>query len=403
MRAKACTDMHRHGAEKHNTPKGKPMSLKYFLMALFALVLANLSHAKSVEDLSIGEVFTIESKETKETITYYVSLPDDYHGSKAQYPTIFVLDGDYNQSHSVGSHEVLVRTGYMPPAIIIGIVSEDRTYHFTPTTSEQYPSAGGAEKFTRFISNELIPRLKEQYRMNGHQTIVGHSFGGLFATHSLIHHPDLFDSYIIIAPALWWDGELMLKQVKGATPETFAQKRIFFGIGMDDGYGMKQEMGRFIEAISKVSDQSIEQRHFENEGHMSAPLLSTYFGFKHIFADMLLSDEVRQNFTSAAFLQHEAWIKNIYGKEAKQSAETYVFLAHDLMEQERFSDAAVVFERNADAYSDFANSWYWLGQAYEQAGRLSEALAAYEKAVQRAKGGGGTIEIYRQSVARVSG
>lgn len=378
------------------------MIQKTTLLALLIMLLPHLTWAQTGEELKLGDVFTIKSAETEETITYYVSLPKGYVASKADYPTIFVLDGDLNLSHTVGSHDVLVRTGYMPPAIIVGIVSDDRTYHFAPTKSEQYPGAGGAEKFIRFIKSELIPTLKQRYRMNGHQTIIGHSFGGLFATYSLINHSGLFDSYIIVAPALWWDDEMMLKRVRHVKPSKFANKRIFFGIGEDDGYGMKQEMKRFIEALPEESAINIWQREFDNEGHMSAPLLTTYFGFKHLFSDMLLSKDIKENFTSDAFLDHEAWIANTYGAEAKQSAESYVFLALELMEKERYQEAAVVFERNAHFYSDFANSWYWLGQAYEKGGRPTDALASYKKAIHLAESGRGTIATYQESAHRVS-
>ncbi|WP_417657182.1 alpha/beta hydrolase-fold protein [Pseudidiomarina aestuarii] len=373
----------------------------YLFLVLTTLSLLKPSFADPIEQLQLADVFEIESKVTEETITYYVSLPKGYARSNADYPTIFVLDGGYNQSHVVGSHEVLVRTGYMPPAIIVGIVSEDRTYHFAPTASEQYPTAGGAEKFTRFIQTELIPELQTKHRMNDHQAVVGHSFGGLFAAYSMMNDPDLFDSYVIIAPALWWDGEMMLAQMSSIEPSTLSDKRIFYGIGEDDGYGMKQEMKRFIDATPEATGLAISQRQFESEGHMSAPLLTTYYGFKHIFSDMLLSAELKENFSSEAFLEHEENVAKTYGTEAKQSAETYVFLALDLMEQERYADAAIVFERNADAYSDFPNSWFWLGQAYEKGGRLNEALDAYENAIELAEKGRGTVATYQESAARV--
>lgn len=377
------------------------MRILRLIPALFILFSSGFANAGAGKTLTIADVFTLDSGETGETVTYYVSLPDGYSASHAEYPVIFVLDGDFNLSHLVGSHEVLVRTGYMPPAIIVGIVSEDRTYHFAPTASEQYPNAGGAEKFTRFLKRELIPALSQRYRTNGHKTLIGHSFGGLFASYSLVNHPELFDSYIIVAPALWWDEEVMLGQLQRANPESFINKRLFFGIGEDDGYGMKQEMRRFIEAMPAVQGLSIEQSQFTNEGHMSAPLLTTYFGLKHIFSDMMLSEEIGKNFTANAFLQHEKQMRETYGAEAKQSAETYVYLALELMEQERYTDAAVVFERNAQAYNTFANSWYWLGQAYEKDGRLTDALSSYEKAVELASQGRGTLATFNDSVKRV--
>jgi Putative esterase len=35
--------------------------------------------------------------------------------------------------------------------------------------------------------------------------LVGHSFGGLFAINTLLHHPDAFHAYVALDPSLWWD------------------------------------------------------------------------------------------------------------------------------------------------------------------------------------------------------
>jgi predicted alpha/beta superfamily hydrolase len=35
--------------------------------------------------------------------------------------------------------------------------------------------------------------------------LFGHSLGGLFAVYALFRRPDLFDSYLITSPALYWD------------------------------------------------------------------------------------------------------------------------------------------------------------------------------------------------------
>ena len=45
--------------------------------------------------------------------------------------------------------------------------------------AERRPTAGGADEFLRFLSDELIPWVEGQYRTASFRVLVGHSLGGL--------------------------------------------------------------------------------------------------------------------------------------------------------------------------------------------------------------------------------
>ena len=45
--------------------------------------------------------------------------------------------------------------------------------------AERSPTAGGADEFLRFLSDELIPWVEGQYRTASFRVLVGHSLGGL--------------------------------------------------------------------------------------------------------------------------------------------------------------------------------------------------------------------------------
>ena len=68
-------------------------------------------------------------------------------------------------------------------------------------------ASGGAERFTQFLADELIPTIERTYPTSGHRTLIGHSYAGLFTIHTLIHHPDLFRNYVAIDPSLDWDDQ----------------------------------------------------------------------------------------------------------------------------------------------------------------------------------------------------
>lgn len=100
----------------------------------------------------------------------------------------------------------------MPANIIVGIPNackagqNQRQRDFTPTHVDQTPNSGGANNFLSFFKNELIPYINKTYSTNpGYNTIWGSSLGGLLAMHAFLTQPDLFQSYVLSDPALWWD------------------------------------------------------------------------------------------------------------------------------------------------------------------------------------------------------
>lgn len=120
--------------------------------------------------------------------------------------------------------------GELPPSLIVGIGYAGgfregmfkRNRDFTPTPDPVFMkhmgmggASGGADKFLRFIREELKPFIESNYPADATDaTVVGISFGGLFATYALLEQPDTFQRYILGSPSLWWDDEVVLQYEK---------------------------------------------------------------------------------------------------------------------------------------------------------------------------------------------
>ena len=44
------------------------------------------------------------------------------------------------------------------------------------------------------------------------RTLVGHSYGGLFALHALFRPDRMFQQFVALSPALWWDDRGLFEQ-----------------------------------------------------------------------------------------------------------------------------------------------------------------------------------------------
>jgi hypothetical protein len=377
----------------------------YIGLILMALCYASHVLAQTPRQITLATAFNLHSKVLDEERTIVVALPAEYEDSDAHYPVLYLLDGIQNIWHVVGSTEVLTRTGHMPPVIIVGIKSVNRIRDFTPSSVKEIPYSGGGGKFLEFISSELMPYIDSNYRTHPYRILEGHSLGGVFTANTLMERTDLFNAYIVMSPAFWWNKEEMAQKAKTFfEAHSTLNKSLYFSIGTEDGMGMRNELTRFVEVIQQHQPEDLrwEHREMDGEGHMSAPLLTNYFGLKFVFADMQLPEQLWSAYDNAAFLAHETKIMDKYGKAAKQSGENYVTLALGLMKEKNYDEAITVFKRNVEAYPLYPPNYAWLADAYEQNKDYAKALETYQQALERSmKTNYGQEEKYTSYIERL--
>lgn len=206
--------------------------MKFLVSPLVFLVFSFSGFAQSGQPVSIARTVQLPSRLLNETRTINIYLPGDYNPrDSAGYSVIYLPDGGIEEDffHVAG----IVRfnnqpwVNRFPKSILVGIENTNRRRDFTfPVENldfvskmgfkkEQFPSYGGSGKYIAFLQKELLPYIDSNYRTNTQRTIIGESLAGLLATEILLKHRQLFDTYIIITPSLWWGGESLLK----AAPE----------------------------------------------------------------------------------------------------------------------------------------------------------------------------------------
>jgi predicted alpha/beta superfamily hydrolase len=257
----------------------------------------------------IGKTDSVYSAILKEERTVWVYLPDGYKAGKDKYPVIYLLDAEWNFAAFTGMvhelSEVIGNTVY-PQCIIVSIPNTDRTRDLTPTHATTGPdgkytegmqTSGGGENFTAFLQKELMPHIDSAYRTAPYKILVGHSFGGLTAMNIFVHHTELFNSYLVIDPSMWWDSRKLLDQTKDALKQRrFEGKSLYLGIantmamGMDTGSVRKDTafgFGGHIRAILLLRD-ALQANHsnglhwsykyYAGDSHGSVPLIAEYDG-----------------------------------------------------------------------------------------------------------------------------
>lgn len=348
--------------------------------------------------LGLGTQHKIQSDILKEERPVIISLPIGYNDNQAEYPVLYVLDGLQNIKHIVGTVELLTESGLIPPIIVVGIESLDRNRDFTPskagedlqgsTGNSGIPQSGGAPKFLEFLSEELIPFVDNNYRTHPYRILEGHSFGGLFSVYTLMENPELFDAFIIQAPALWWNKEEMTEKAKTFFKSNrILNKTVYFGIGGGDGWGMQQELIRYVDVVKQHQSKNFRWLHEEvgDEGHMASRLLLNYNGLKFLFSDLKIHEDLIGNFSTASFLRAEEELKDKYGTMARRPAEEYFNLVSVLVDKEDYLGAISVLESASEAYPKYIGLLTYLAKLYQKTNQKEKAIDTYLLGVEVSK------------------
>jgi len=235
---------------------------------------------------------SIYSNVLKQNRPVEIYLPKEFEKDAAQrYETLYVLDGDWNAKIVVDIVSFMRQVGFIPPVIVVSVPNvideqgNTRDRDFTPTAVADRQRSGGAADFLSFLKTELVPYIDQHYPTNQVHLVHGHSLGGMFLMYALLNEPALFDGYVILDPAMWWDKHALdavidqkLADVptKGKAIYIAARSRHAF-----EGMGMSTVEPIFQHRASRDLHWQITA--YPDESHDSLKLKGTYDALKFAY------------------------------------------------------------------------------------------------------------------------
>ena len=371
------------------------------MISAFVMSTFNLQ-AGDDNKIVIGEKVTIKSNALDEERQMLIYLPAGYDRTATKYHVLYLLDGGYHFFHVSGIVQFLSSQGLIPQMIVVAIRNVDRNRDFSPSHVEAIPTSGGAEKFMFFLSDELIPYIDDNFRTQSYRILVGHSFGGTFATYALLEKPDLFDAYIAISPYLQFDNELLVKQAETDLKSSYNKDICFYmTLGNEPDYIPALE--KFTSIIKSKSPAELELVYInmKEETHGSIPHLSIYNGLEEIYSDWKLPDEI-YNEGLAAIDKHYKYLSDKYGNKIQTPEYIINLLGYTCLNKKEFDKAIKIFKENVKRFPKSANVYDSLGEAYEKNGQSDQAKKNYAKACKLAeKEAHVNLIIYKDNLSRI--
>ncbi len=249
----------------------------------------------------------LNSKHLHHRFELQISLPAEYETSQAAYGVVYCLDASFMGGTLKKTTRSLQQAREMPPVITVGIdlatASREewfaqRSFIMTPTKSDGYQElgvqaewTGGAPVFLQTLAQEIIPRIETTYRVKpGERTLIGHSFGGLFALFALFEAPQLFNRYLISSPSLDWDKRVVFRQESEyAKTHQDLPAGVFLAAGAlenvpeDPVVDQLQELAGVLRQ-RKFARLELTTMVFENENHRSVPPVACDQGLRVLYA-----------------------------------------------------------------------------------------------------------------------
>jgi predicted alpha/beta superfamily hydrolase len=291
---------------------------------------------------------------------------------------LYLLDGQRNFAHAVGTLDLLNQSKMAQEMIVVGITNTQRTRDFTPTYDENYNEwgiSGGADKFLEFVEKELKPYIRKNYRTNGFDVLSGHSLGGLLSIYTLQTKPDLFQGYFAFSPSLWWHKEVLFADAeKFFANTTPLNKFLYVNMGNEGG----QMLSGFERYSALLNSSNREGFTFfsdldTSESHNTTSLAGQSLAYQKLFSSLKPSEDVIKSGISSI----KEYYRSLSEKFGYKATPDYAALNHAgyiELQQDNFDGAISIFKQNVENFPYKSDAYDSLADGYESYGELDKAL-----------------------------
>lgn len=383
--------------------------MKKLCAKLFFLLFTVITFSQNVITESIKSVELSGELNSERTIKIYV--PESYKKDSTRvYPLAVVLDAEYLFDIYVANSKLFAIKDKAPEQIIVGIYQNQRNERKTDCeVNANSMLTESSSKFFRFIKNELLTQIEDNYRISPFRTIVGNTITANFNNYFLVENEPLFNAYININPSYATDiSELF----RGKIPNLNSNTYYYLNTGDYNG----EQKDKAIETVYYVL-KNFENEHFkykydvfDGSTRISSIGQAISGAFAHIF-------EMYSSISREEFEEHIAKLspaEAIEYLEKKYVEIQYSFGANlKIRQRDIFAIESIILDKEEGDYLEEFGKMinrlypespigdYYIGQYYETGNDYKRALKYYKNGYAKISGEDPNGDGYYQNVERV--
>lgn len=396
------------------------MKLKHIFCIIILLNFCSVTNAqqnknelstKEPTPLTYAQQYVFHSKILNEDRKINIFLPESFYmvSEKHTYPVLLLLEDEFLLMVS-GMVKHLSSVERMPETIVVSLIDGPHTpkfytngSDFWPKDWKQLPFGRNPDSFTEHLKQELLPYLKNNFRANEFNIIVGLSGTSMYALHTFAKEPDLFDAHIAIASGDilgmgYKERESLINLFVNDFKNSPERKGYLYVTSADSDSGtdspmIKENLEELEKRLSPYRSNEFQfvSKIFPNEGHYDVALPALNEALAMIFPKEKWFAEYRE-----IIKQSGNAIKNIdnyfqklsieYGFEILPRAERWNSgnslsrIGPYLLRQGNITESIEVIERWVEYRPKSTMALSELAKAYEANNELDKAISTLEKA-----------------------
>lgn len=414
--------------------------MRYVLAATLLILFAVSLQAKqsAIEEsalpspvpLHFAETHAIHSDLLGQRRSFSISVPQSFHEASAQhtYPVLLLLEGEFFQVVS-GVVRHLSSVERMPETLVVSLLDE----HVTPTVftngSKFWPMeslpGNDPSAFTDHLRKELLPYLKEKFRANDFEIVMGVSYSSVYVLHALVQEPALFDAHIAIAAGDmlgmgYEPGENFIDLITARVRDDADRTRYVYVTSADaDSADIAPEIGVNLEALNSrlAALRSGNLRYFSgiypDEGHYDVTLPALIDALELIFPKERWFPKYREIIgkPGPAMDNLDDYYRKLSAKYGFQilpradrwnSVNRLSWIGPYLLREGKAAEAIAIIGRWAEYRPKSHAALNHLARAFEATGDNQRALTAVQRAYELAVASGSDeAETYKSEIERM--
>ncbi len=316
---------------------------------------------------------------------YFIKIwfPQGYNDSIKSYPVLYLLDGDHMFAMVTDIVQYLYYGHFVPKLIIVSpaygskLLPKEggknmRNRDFDPFTL-------GAEKYLRFLREELIPYVETHLKADStDRTLLGGSQGAYFGFYALFQEPTLFRRYIVLEG---FDDRFFDVEVDYARRHTDLPVKLILA------EGLPKRIAEFSDVIAKRNYAGLEMEfeNLNNVEHFATPGEALTTGIKLAYSKKTILESlfstIRQKGIGSALAQYHR-LKQNEPNNYNLGENELNDLGYALLNMKKTKEAIQILQLNVEAYPASSNVYDSLGEAYMDDGNNDLAIVNYKKSLE---------------------
>jgi uncharacterized protein len=359
---------------------------KIKVQLLFLLTIHTFCIGQTSEPFIIGEIRTIHSKVLNEDRKLDIYLPDNYKSSNVKYPVLYVFDSPDNFITTVGVVKHLTSSYQsIPDMIVVGIENVNRNRDFINTKKDRFPYSenGGADKYLKHFTDELIPFIDSTYRTQDFRLLYGHSSSASFAIYSMFKAPTQIDACFAVDPAFWVDTTMLSTITKILDKTDKFDNYLYFTLSRElDMDAIPPIMSLYKDLdIKYMRKISWDINFYKNEDHFSSRLRGFEDGFENYFSDYKIPFQYDDTYRADLTIEQIDKAQTRYKLNPLYPEGVLNSSANRFYRHKKYEEAIKLLEKNKETYPNSKEIYYLIGLNYEALNEKDKAISNYEKSI----------------------